>query len=1032
MKRKVRIYKDPNGAGAYINKTAQWLKKAQDGTQTDMTPVTAGIMQQMPQAQQQQAQQQSQGDVMLQQTTEMISRGMDKEEIKANLLAQVTDAEEGTPEYSEAEDQMNQYLETVYDQLGENAAEETNANLNQDREEYQDPTYYQEEVEEVEKPNYYYDLAEGDESGDSGMEEDYSFGNLKYGGIPNKRSFVNKTIRQLKKAQKGDQVEGANTADVRGTENSPTSDSPGNMNPFISGVKGQAENHFYKQQAEQMYNNQFGQGMQQLQGNIDYAKLGGMRMRRANRKMFGTPFTPPGVTSSKYSFGPLGGVRSAEVQFNPLMMASMFPMNAFPGMSGSSYTTTHKKYTPGRLVTEKVATKVNDKSTTDVALATGSEAARSSEKFNTVVGDPGKRVNGASVDRSIAGTWNQPHPELALKQAGGVILGNQQDQFGNLQKFIYGGDEMNNMFLQDLFQPPINQSNLDYTDSKDTTDPYFKHGGLYHFDGEEDSETDATNAGKTYSQEEFDKILAEKQKTWETEYQKKNQPTQPKQPQMYPGAFGSYGVGQPVWGQPQYGGGRGLLSNLYSPFTRGAKTYGPAGNPLQYAATAAAITKSGMLPTGMKYSKEKKEDGNFFERKLGFNKDKIWTLDYATPEQIKAGVKPGTTPAVAPGMAGSQPGKANTSLRDKAMNLREKFLNRNTPAEADAEAFTATLTGSSEPQGPSKSAEQELKRFQDSQKARGLVFDEKVQKWVKAETPNTSVMNTPSGMTSSQGADIVTGTPGTAVNFSNTQPSSSGMQSAGMAGKSAEEIKRAYQAGTSIPTVVNKGNTTIINAAGEPVDASQYAYGGYVPDYMAYGGYIPQADLGINFSSVSNSGNPVVGAADSPIWGAMDYFSQNKNIQNPDADKFKNYTIEPENLEECTDEQKLDPTSKCYEPQTAQLKIKEERGPGSVNYENISRGLMDAGANIADYKDYRDEYKTNYIPGMNEFARGEKQKAKKVVNRGEWGRGGKEGIQGFEGVARKGGSIGKKKSSASGHKINISEFQDLLKLAGLK
>lgn len=301
---------------------------------------------------------------------------------------------------------------------------------------------------------------------------------------------------------------------------------------------------------------------------------------------------------------------------------------------------------------------------------------------------------------------------------------------------------------------------------------------------------------------------------------------------------------------------------------------------------------------------------------------------------------------------------------------------------------------------------------------------------VNVQDPNAT--RTP-GLSTSQGADIAAGNPGTAVNFTNGQPISAGMQSAGMAGKSPEEIKRAYKAGTSIPTVVNKGNTTIVNAAGESVDASQYAYGGYVPDYMAYGRYIPEADKGIDFSSVSNSGNPVVGAVDSPIWGAMDYFSQNKNIKNPNADSFKNYTIEPENLDECTDEQKLDPTSKCYEPQTAQLKIKEERGPGSVNYENISRGLMDAGANIADSKDYRDEYRTKYIPGMNEFARGEKQSANEVVNRGEWNaRTGKEGIQGFEGVIRKGGSIGKKKSSASGHKINISEFQDLLKLAGLK
>jgi len=1059
MKRKVRIYKDPNGQGSYVNKTAQWLRKAEDGIETGVTPVTAGIMQQMPQAQQQ-AQQQSQGDVMLQETTQMISRGMDKEDIKAQLLAKYANYEPDTAEYEDALAQVDQYLESVYDQLGETAREETSQRLElEDAEEYQSP----EDVvaEEETNPNYYYDLAQED-SADSNMAEEYDF--ARYGGIPNKRSFVNKTIRQLRKAQKGDQVEEANTADVRGTENSPTSNSPGNINPFIAGVKGQAENNFYKQQAEQMYNNQFGQGMQQPQGNMDYAQLGGMRMRRANRKMFGTPFTPPGVTSSKYSFGPLGGVRSAEVQFNPLMMASMFPMMSFPGMGGFSsygYQTPKKKYTTGRLVTEKIATNVNNKSTEDVAKATGSDAAKSSEKFDVVVGNPEKKVEfkpregeiiPAMNSRSIANTFSQPHPELALQQRGGFVFNPGQDQFGNLQKFIYGGDEMDQMFLQDLFQPPINQSDLDYTDSKDTTDPYFKHGGLYHFDGEEDSETDATNAGKTYSQEEFDKMLAEKQKTWETDYQTKAKQQQQQQMQqmqqmqqyqamqqyMNPRGYGMSGYG--YRGAPMGGfGGPGLLGaagRLAGSFIGGRQSqYSPVGNPLQYAATAAGITKAGMLPTGMKYSKEKKQDGNFFERKLGFNKDKIWTIDYATPEQIKAGVKPGTTPAVAPGMAGSQPGKANTSLKDKAMNLRERFLNRNTPAEADAEAFTATLTGSSEPQGPSKSAEQELKRFQDSQKARGLVFDEKVQKWVKAETPNTSVMNTPNGMTSSQGADIVTGTPGTAVNLSNTQPSSSGMQSAGMAGKSAEEIKRAYQAGTSIPTVVNKGNTTIVNAAGEPVDASQYAYGGYVPDYMAYGGYIPQADLGINFSSVSNSGNPVVGAADSPIWGAMDYFSQNKNIQNPDADKFKNYTIEPENLEECTDEQKLDPTSKCYEPQTAQLKIKEEKGSGAQKAANILGSTLDAGALLADDMNYFTENRTKYVPGMTEFARGEKQAASEDVKRGSWNAlTGKEGDpQSFRGViSKKGGSIGKKKSSASGHKINISEFQDLLKLAGLK
>ncbi|NDF16200.1 hypothetical protein EB061_12930, partial [bacterium] len=36
--------------------------------------------------------------------------------------------------------------------------------------------------------------------------------------------------------------------------------------------------------------------------------------------------------------------------------------------------------------------------------------------------------------------------------------------------------------LQDLYQPQINQSDLDYIDSKDATDAYFKNGGLLKAD----------------------------------------------------------------------------------------------------------------------------------------------------------------------------------------------------------------------------------------------------------------------------------------------------------------------------------------------------------------------------------------------------------------------------------------------------------------------------------------------------------------------------------------------------------------------
>jgi hypothetical protein len=1236
MKRKVRIYKDPNGQGGYINKTAQWLRKAQEGAQM-MSPVTAGIMQQMQPGQQQMMQQQTpqqdQGDMMLQQTTEMISRGMDKEQIKATLLSQYSNFDEGSPEYSEAQAQVDQYIESVYDQLGENAAEETNQELGQDREEYQDPADYLGEAEQATESNYYYDLAEGDdESADTDIEEDYSFGNLKYGGAPNKRSFINKTVRQLKKAQQGgDQVEQANTANVRGTEDSPTTDTPGNKNIFVAGVKDQAADHFFKQQAEQMYNNQFGQGMpqpgmMQPQGDMDYAQFGGWRMRRANRAAFGTPFIPPGA-AAKYKFGFLGGLRNAEIQFSPLMAASMFPMMG--GFSSMGYNQPYKKTTKGRLVTEKIATTVNNKSIEDVAKATNSEAANkasskpagpcteaevkdpnspcfdpmysglgplapsgasnvvetvtdskapvasnrqaqaaplktdrwgrtsdskwygydpvvkawtqgvpewASEKETTITTTKGPRFTNVTekVDEwghpesskwylfnpntkkyeyykdpeyltnkrkeEIKGTGFDPRvkdtkgkvvssgvlPETkkeieavqnskeykewlakqkkkkptygstSKKQFGGGINNPQQDQFGNLQQFVYGGDEnFSEQMLQDLYQPQINQSDLDYSDSKDTTDAFFRHGGLHRFQGTGDSQTNPSNAGKTYNQEELDKMIAERQKSWEADYQKKyNQQMQGQQQMMqgYPGGYGAAGYNPndsySAWSsRGNYGGfgpmaSTGLLGaagNLIKGFGRGPSTYGPAGNPLQYAATAAAITKSGMLPTGMRYSKEKAEG---FLGKLGLKNDKVWTLDYATPDQIKAGAIPGAQGAT----PGTQQGASGSSLRDARLNRRDERLNRNTPAESDAYQFTGTLTGSTG-EGRSKSADQELANFEANQRRQGLTLDPKTQKWVKT----SSLINDPNaartpGMSPSQGANVVTGTPGVPVGTLPSQagaPSTaaasagspsgiapgtpiSGMtESPGMVGKSPEEIREALRTGTSIPTVVNKGNTTYINAAGNPINPAdyeneeEYAYGGYIPSYMAYGGYIPQADQGINFSTVSYDPN---------------------SITQPGG-------IGQGQTGPCTEAEVKDPNSPCYDPmyagqgpripdedkgpQTAQLQIREEKG--KMDPTKLSRGVLDFGANLADAQDYITERRNKYIPGMTEFAMGEKQTANEVINKGEWNaRTGKEGIQGFEGVIRKGGSIGKKKSSASGNKINLSDFQDLLKLAGLK
>jgi hypothetical protein len=1130
-KRKVIVYKDPYGKGGYINKTAKWLNKAQMGAESGVSPVTAGIMQQMQsmQPQQQQQQQVNFEDLIVKDIVEMVARGGGSEDVKEAVYAKYAPYEESYPELSRILPNLNQLVEGVLAHLGEEAKDQQNERLeiteesiieDQEQEEPDDnsSSYYTELAEEDNAGDYedysnnsgrsivndmeFTSLRDDDEdveetqsqqyiqSQQEGVEADYGSAddvrnNWAYkqtgGAVPNKRSFVNKMVRQLKKAQDGQQTpasgtetKDANTANVKGTENNPTQPvSTTTNNTFVGAVRNQAQENFYRQQAEQMYRNMY---MNQRPG-----LFGGGRMARANRRMFGVPFTPPGVTSAKYNFGLFGGLRNADIQFNPLMLMSMFPSMSFPGMYGVNQS--GKVVTPGRLVTETIAQEVNNKSTEEVAKATKSEAAaKAADKSNTpsATTTSGKtkgsnvstkpspsinifndavtpktnrgisagaptltgtfalgpstttvpkstgKVNMTGISPAVTpkvtpkpapvsppkfpdkGGWSfwdeiRKYADMGDFQVGGFVDPNRPD----LTKFVYG-NEVDNMFLSDILQPPVNQSDLDYTDSKDVTDGYFRNGGLYRFDGTNDSEVNKSNTFKPINtQEEYDKIIAEEKKKIEEATQKKyNTQTQTQQQQYYPGGFGSAGPWQPVWGYPQFGGnqytgsfgGRGMFqtaANLYRPFTRGASTFSPVGDPLQYAATAAAITKSGLLPTGIKYSKEK---GSGLLGKLGLKNDRYVTLDYASPAQISAGLagQQGTTSGLqnAPGQTDNRgykyKGMGLSGLRLGANDLIQR-IRFGRPLEDDRPYTQQSTTPGSN---------------------------------LKVESPYTPL----SSMTSTQGADVVTGTPGTPVNINsnsalNTTPGATPtMPSVGVPTTPAAAQNITPQRTANIydnPTTSRKGNLTVINAAGEPINIEDPEY--YDEVIKRYGGGIPRADLGINFSPVS--------------------YPENSIVQPGGIGQGK---VGP-----CTEAEVKDPNSPCYDPfyagqgprvmgqplDQAQLKLKENR-TGTINYDNISRGLMDAGATLADIRDYRNERLNRYIPQMTELAMGERARAYQDYNPGGYDpRTGRDVYQqGFEGViGKKGGSIKGKKTKAptGGHKIDISDFQNLIKLAGL-
>ena len=634
-----------------------------------------------------------------------------------------------------------------------------------------------------------------------------------------------------------------------------------------------------------------------------------------------------------------------------------------------------------------------------------------------------------------------------------------QDEFGNLQRFVYGGDEE----LEDLLQPPVNQYDLNYTNSKDSTDPYFQKGGMYRFDdgGQWITKADGTvvflkddgtvDSGRKITEAEKTTYDASRTKDYDSYYDKNKDKYQNKyleefkkqqlEKQRLQGNTqqGFTQQGFMPQGNMQQGYGRGLLNTLgnrYSPYNRGKEEFS-AVNPLAYAATAAMITNSGMLPTGMKYSKERKQDGNFFERNLGFNKDRITSLSYATPDQIKSGATNSQS-------FGPLANTSNQSRLDGEQNADVlKFQNQQKANkkiwDAGTQRWINGPIGNAFPAGDTRGdnmksqlTDPDVTKFQASQQNQGKVWNESLKRWV--DDPNNPLSNSAwqsSPTPKNQAAEVIKA--GNLWYNEYKKRPDIGMDG-NLYGSPLEKTLSDDFNNKNTGEKLNKRlNFPVPQTNNQmPEGYSEMAYGGYMPsDYYAYGGYLPEAVDGIDVSPVSFAGNPVTGLPSSPTFEAMDYFNnQNKDIKNPNIDNNKYYSKEPDDLADCTYEQKLDSTSKCYSPQSAELKIKTDKS-GTMNYGNISNILMDTGANFADGKDFLDEQRTKYVPGMTELSMGEKQSADERLSKGEFNkRTGKEGIQGFRDVVKQGGSIGKYKKNGE-YELSMQDIQELLKLGGL-
>lgn len=373
---KVRIYKSGGSTGRFISKLERFLPTAAKGTQVDeMKQLKEAIKYQLDDKNQ------SASSIMLQ----LVRGGYDYGSAKSLVDAAEEELEESYYEKKGKKDSiMDSELIPDEDELEDNSSEEDDRkkrkelsrNMQDDiaqtaQDASDDDSDDDQEYDDMLNEGSPYDdnlatAAFGMEVDDSkiqwpGMFNDMS--SFKNGGAPNKKKFINSTVKKLMKAKAGMETDPtANQMpnpygtldDPRGVDLTPNKS-------IVAAIKGTAQSFVdeeaARKKAEEMYNQQFmqsppppspmgmptveqggandwatnlhnyGEALQHEMPNNnttgyntsfsgDQMAFGGTRrVRRANKAFFGSPTALPGATTD-YEFGPLGGLKKGRVEYD--------------------------------------------------------------------------------------------------------------------------------------------------------------------------------------------------------------------------------------------------------------------------------------------------------------------------------------------------------------------------------------------------------------------------------------------------------------------------------------------------------------------------------------------------------------------------------------------------------------------------------------------------------------------------------------------------------------------------------------------
>jgi hypothetical protein len=190
----------------------------------------------------------------------------------------------------------------------------------------------------------------------------------------------------------------------------------------------------------------------------------------------------------------------------------------------------------------------------------------------------------------------------------------------------------------------------------------------------------------------------------------------------------------------------------------------------------------------------------------------------------------------------------------------------------------------------------------------------------------------------------------------------------------------------------------------------EFGYGGYIPPFaFEDGGYMPEFQIA---GEINNQTTPMGDSV--PSW-----------ITDPVGTAVKD--SKQNMLDNCTDEEKQNPASPCYQKDTEQLSFKEEKAK-TIHWDRVGNSLKTGARFAADTANELSAINNVRNPGMQKMIYDNMTPQQRKYT-GKWEENtGTQNKMGFEGVVKKGGTTGFKENGE--YQLTMDEIRAILKAGG--